>query len=300
MKKNYKNRLLKDNSVIGKIVFILAFLFFTLYAISLIYPLVWGVVSSVKTPNAYYATNFLSYWKENSADTSKVFAFGNYIRAFKEISDGELSFVEMLWNSIWYAVGSPLVYVETLTAFTYVINKYKFKGRNFLFGIGLFIVAVPLGPTFIANYKIIWDFGFANSYLLLLTSTGVYGANFLLMHSFLSGISWSYAEAAQIDGAGPYTVYFVVMRKMAQPLMITFFLLQFIAKWNDYMTPLLFLPSMLTLSTGLFKYRTIVERSGNFPVLFAGLTIMMAPIMVLYGIFNKKLMGNFSVGGLKG
>lgn len=300
MEKNYRNKLLQDNSISGKIVYTAVFIFFVAYAISLIYPLLWGVVSSVKTPDAYYADNFLDFWKANASDTSKIFAFDNYVRAFKEISDGKISFLGMLWNSTWYALGSPLIYVESLTILTYVINKYKFKGRNFLFKFALFQVAVPIGPTFIANYRILWDFGLANSYLILITSISCFNMNFLLMHSFMSGISWSYAEAAQIDGAGPYTVYFKVMRHMATPMMITMFLLQFIAKWNDYMTPLLYLPDMLTLSTGLFKYRTIVERSGNYPVLFAGLTFMTIPILVLYGIFNEKLMGSFSVGGLKG
>ena len=300
MEKNYKNKLLQDNSVSGKIIYTVVFIFFLAYAASLIYPLVWGLISSIKTANAYYADNFVDYWRANSNDLSKVFNFGNYARAFKEISDGDLSFLGMFWNSLWYAVGSPLIYVESLTILTYVMNKYKFRGREFLFKFALFQVAVPIGPTFIANYRLLWDLGLANSYLILITSISGFNMNFLLMHSFIGGISWSYAEAAQIDGAGPYTVYFKVMRKMAAPMMITMFLMQFIGKWNDYMTPLLYLPDMLTLSTGLFKYRSIVERSGNYPVLFAGLMIMTTPIMILYAIFNKKLMGSFSVGGLKG
>lgn len=300
MKKNYKNKLLQDRSVAGRIIYTAVFMFFALYAISLIYPLLWGIVSSIKTPNAYYASDFMKFWRENSDDLSKVFAFDNYIRAFKEISDGEISFLGMFWNSLWYSVGSAWVYVETLTIMAYVINKYRFRGRNFIYGYALFLVGCPIGPTFIANYRLIWGLGFANSYLILFTSFASFNATFLIMHGFMSGISWSYAEAAQMDGAGPYTVYFKVMRKMAAPMMIVYFLTQFIGKWNDYMTPLLYLPDMLTLSTGLFKYRTIVERSGNYPVLFAGLTVMTIPIMVLYGVFNKKLMGTFSVGGLKG
>ena len=300
MKKNYRNKLLQDNSLGGRIVYAIMFIFFIAYAASLLYPLLWGLISSVKTPNAYYASNFIDFWKKNFNDLSKVINFGNYSRAFQEISDGEISFLGMFWNSLWYSIGSSWIYIESLTILTYVMNKYTFKGRKFLYGFALFLVAVPIGPTFVANYRIIWDFGFANSYLLLLTSISGFNMNFLLMYSFIGGISWSYAEAAQIDGAGPYTVYFKVMRKMATPMMITMFLMQFIAKWNDYMTPLLYLPDMLTLSTGLFKYRTIVERSGNYPVLFAGLMIMTAPIMGLYAVFNKKLMGSFSVGGLKG
>ncbi len=106
--------------------------------------------------------------------------------------------------------------------------------------------------------------------------------------------------AAQMDGANFYQTYFKTMRPQAMPMALTLGILMFIGKWNDYMSPLLYLPKMPTLATGLYRYQTIVERNGNYPVLFAGLFMCLLPILILFGIFSDKLMANINIGGLKG
>ncbi len=290
---------LRDGSISGKIVFSIVFVLFTLYAFILIYPLLWGIFSSIKTPKAYFAGT-ISKYMEKGFSFKSAFNVKNYIEAFGKIKNEDQTFLDMIWNSVWFAGGSAFISIEFMTIFSYVINKYKFKGRNFLYGLGLFMVSVPIGATFVSTYRLMYQLRIVDSYLILITATNVYGMNFLLMQSFWGGVSWSYAEAAQIDGAGFYTIYFKVMRSQAMPMMITMFLLAFIAKWNDYMSPLLYLPHMLTLSTGLYKYQLVVERTGNYPVLFSGLIISITPIFVIFAIFNKKLLGNFSIGGLKG
>ena len=107
-------------------------------------------------------------------------------------------------------------------------------------------------------------------------------------------------EAAKIDGANFYQIYFKIMRKQASPLALTLGLLLFINKWNDYMSPLLYLPEMPTLATGLYRYQTIVERNGNYPVLFAGLFMCLLPILIIFSIFSDKMMNSINIGGLKG
>jgi ABC-type glycerol-3-phosphate transport system permease component len=107
-------------------------------------------------------------------------------------------------------------------------------------------------------------------------------------------------EAAKIDGANFYQIYFKIMRQQASPLALTLGLLLFINKWNDYMSPLLYLPEKPTLATGLYRYQTIVERNGNYPVLFAGLFMCLLPILIIFSIFSDKMMNNINIGGLKG
>ena len=115
--------------------------------------------------------------------------------------------------------------------------------------------------------------------------------NLMLFHSYYSNISNSYKEAAQIDGANFYQTYFRIMRPQV---------LQFIARWNDYMSPLLYLPKMPTLATGLYRYQSRVEKNGNYPVLFAGLFISIIPILLIFLKFSDKMMANINAGGLKG
>ena len=288
-KNPYKNKTKRTKP--EKILFICVFIFFTIYAFALIYPVVWGFISSFKTADDYY---------DNRFRLPLVWVFENYPNALTTISDGDMSFLQMAWNSIWFAAGSAWINMEFISAYAYVLNKYKFRGRNFLYGLCLFIMSVPIGASFVSTYRLYLGLGLQNSYLILLTATSVYGMNLMLFHSYYSNISNSYMEAAKIDGANFYQIYFKIMRVQASPLALTLGLMLFINKWNDYMSPLLYLPKMPTLATGLYRYQTIVTRRGDYPVLFAGLFLCLLPILIIFAIFSDKMMNNLNVGGLKG
>ena len=285
-----KSKLIKRSKP-ERILFAFVFVFFCIYAFMLIYPVVWGFTSSFKSIDDYFDNRF--GWPTE-------WNFINYSDALKKIQDGGMSFLEMTWNSVWFSVGSAWINMEFISAYAYVLNKYKFKGRNLLFGLCLFIMSVPIGASFVSTYRLMYDLQLANSYAILLTSTSVYGMNLMLFHSYYSNISNSYMEAAKIDGANFYQIYFKIMRQQASPLALTLGLLLFINKWNDYMSPLLYLPKMPTLATGLYRYQTIVERNGNYPVLFAGLFMCLLPILIVFTIFSDKMMTSINIGGIKG
>ena len=273
------------------VLFVFVFLFFSIYAFMLIYPVVWGFGSSFKTIDEYY---------DNRFGLPTEWIFENYPKALETIENGDMSFLQMAWNSVWFSLGSAWINMEFISAYAYVLNKYRFKGRNLLYGLCLFIMSVPVGASFVSTYRLYYALNLANSYAILLTATSVYGMNLMLFHSYYSNISNSYMEAAKIDGANFYQIYFKIMRQQASPLALTLGLLLFIGKWNDYMSPLLYLPEMPTLATGLFRYQTIVERNGNYPVLFAGLFMCLLPVLIIFIIFSDKMMNGINIGGLKG
>ena len=276
----------------GEIVlFAIVFLIFVIYAVMLFYPLIWGLLSSFKSVKDYNNSPF---------SFPSVWHFENYIEAIKTISNDGMSFTQMLWNSVWFAVGSAIIHMEFTSAYAYVLNKYNFRGRKFLYGLCLFMMAVPIGASFVSTYRLMHNLHLTNSYLILLTSINVYGMKLILCYSYYNNISNAYVEAAQIDGANFYTIYFKAMRPQATPILLTLMVLEFIEKWNDYMGPLLYLSKMPTLATGLYRYQSIVEWSGNYPVLFAGIFICTLPLFIIFIFFSNKLMDNISVGGLKG
>ena len=276
----------------GEIVlFAIVFLIFVIYAVMLFYPLIWGLLSSFKSVKDYNNSPF---------SFPSVWHFENYIEAIKTISDDGMSFTQMLWNSVWFAVGSAIIHMEFTSAYAYVLNKYNFRGRKFLYGLCLFMMAVPIGASFVSTYRLMHNLHLTNSYLILLTSINVYGMKLILCYSYYNNISNAYVEAAQIDGANFYTIYFKAMRPQATPILLTLMVLEFIEKWSDYMGPLLYLSKMPTLATGLYRYQSIVEWSGNYPVLFAGIFICTLPLFIIFIFFSNKLMDNISVGGLKG
>ena len=276
----------------GEIVlFAIVFLIFVIYAVMLFYPLIWGLLSSFKSVKDYNNSPF---------SFPSVWHFENYLEAIKTISDDGMSFTQMLWNSVWFAVGSAIIHMAFTSAYAYVLNKYNFRGRKFLYGLCLFMMAVPIGASFVSTYRLMHNLHLTNSYLILLTSINVYGMKLILCYSYYNNISNAYVEAAQIDGANFYTIYFKAMRPQATPILLTLMVLEFIEKWNDYMGPLLYLSKMPTLATGLYRYQSIVEWSGHYPVLFARIFICTLPLFIIFIFFSNKLMDNISVGGLKG
>lgn len=289
MKRAPGSRIRKSTSEI--IIFVIVFIVFFIYAAALFYPLIWGFISSFKSIKDYFKSPF---------GLPSVWHFENYLKAFKTISADGMSFPQMLWNSIWFAAGSAFIHMEFTSAYAYVLNKYNFKGKKFLYGICLFMMSVPIGASFVSTYRLMHGLHITNSYLILLTAINVYGMKLIMCYSYYNNISNSYVEAAQIDGANFYTIYFKAMRPQATPILITLMILEFIAKWNDYMSPLLYLSKMPTLATGLYRYQSIVEWSGNYPVLFAGIFICTLPLFIIFIFFSNKLMENISIGGLKG
>lgn len=289
-RKSFKN-IFEKRSKLDRIVFAVVFVVFFSYALSLIYPFVWGFFSSLKTPREYGTSPdfFPHSWK-----------WSNYIDAFKNLQVGDSNIFSMLWNSIWFSVGSIVINLFFTSLTAYVLCNYEFKGKKILLIVNMLVVFVPVYGGFASTYRFYYQSGMVNSYLILLSATGGFSFNTMLLYGFFSNISKTYSEAAQMDGAGHFLTYFKIMLPQASPMILALFLLGFIGKWNDYMTPILYLEQMPTLATGLFRYQEIAMRKSLYPTLYAGLFISLIPILILFAFFSKTLMNNVSLGGIKG
>lgn len=275
-----------------KIIFSVVFVFFTVYAISLLYPFFWAFMSSLKTPSEYFRDAFA---------LPQDWLFSNYGTALSQLEANGVSFWQMTWNSLWYTGAAIAVSIFILSLFSYTVAKYNFRMRPFLIGLNMFLMLIPIMGSMPAAYRLYHTYGIVNSPIfVIVTSTGGFGANFLILTSYYRNLSWSYAEAALIDGANDFTVYFRIMLPMAMGPLSCMILTAFIGRWNDYLTPLMYLESYPTLSSGLYTYRQIsVERFGTYPVFFAGALVSMLPVLVLYTAFHKTIMENLLGGGLK-
>ena len=119
-------------------------------------------------------------------------------------------------------------------------------------------------------------------------------------YSFFKTLSWTYAEAAFIDGASHLRVFLRVMLPMSLPVMGSLFLVATIGAWNNYMEPILFLQSYPTLTSGLYIFQLETSRNVDYPVLFAGLIVSVVPVILMFVFFQNTIMESMSVGGIKG
>lgn len=270
------------------------------WALSLLFMIVWGLMVSVtefRGENGY-ANNKRSIFPKD-------FNFGNYIDAFRkvnaELPNGEqIGYFGMMWNSVWYSVGSTFLGVAVNFLLAYAVarfNHYRFTKAIYAFI--LLQMMIPLYGTGAAGYRIIEGLGLIDSPFFLLTKMGAGGMQFLITHSYLVNMSKTYDEAARIDGARAWDILVKINLPMAMPIVVVYFIVGFIGNWNDYSTMLVYMESYPTLSSGLYLFEASRTYAGP-PVYFAAIFISAIPAVTLFLIFNKSLVQNLTIGGLKG
>lgn len=292
-----KKRLpLRERITSQKIVFAVVFVLFMLYALSMIVPFFVLLTYSLED-KIVYELNIGQPFKFPAK-----LVFDNYIYAFKELKFRNTGFFGMVGNSLWYTAIATVCPLFMNICVGYVVSKYKFKARGVYYGVIVFCMTVPIIGTTGAAMKLYSGLGLYNTGPLLhfVTHLGAGGMGFLVIYAFFKNISWEYAEAAFIDGAGHFTVFFKIMLPMAIPVVGALALLNGITAWNAYMDVLLYNPDWPTLASGLYGLSRTLPRLGNTPAYYAALVIALVPILTVFCIFSDKIMKNFSVGGLKG
>ncbi|MBQ9481297.1 MAG: carbohydrate ABC transporter permease [Clostridia bacterium] len=209
--------------------------------------------------------------------------------------------VDMIWNNIWQFLLPLPLSVLLGTWYPYVISRFKFRGRNIIYAVIMFRMIIPIVGTGGAWFKLYQDLGLYNNPLFFIVgSLGSGGTTFLLYYGFFKNLPMSYAEAVYIDGGGEFTVFFKIMLPQAIPMITVLLVNAFIASWNDAMTSLLYMPSYLTISAGMYSVQNTLLRTGKTSIYYAGLVTAMIPMLLVFLVFSNKMMTSLSVGGLKG
>lgn len=283
---------LEKRTYAERIVFIIVFILFALEALSLLFAFIWGVVASLKAPLEY---------NNNPWGLPKFWLFSNYVDSFSLIELDGIGYISMLLNSVWYTFGGVFIYLFTQSLVCYILAKYgEFKITSVVVTMGIVMMMVPVYGTLPATYELYKDIGIFNNPLILVDCISLFGPNWLIMLSYYRNISSEYRDAAFLDGCGHFQAYMQIMIPLAAPILVSCGLLSFMGRWTDYQTPILFLESYPTLSSGLYTFGEYAERFGNYPMYFAGMFISSLPLLLLFAVFSKTMMENMAFGGLKG
>ncbi|WP_256358177.1 carbohydrate ABC transporter permease [Bacillus sp. sid0103] len=277
------------------------FIFVTLItlAISIIIPVAWVFLASLKQNKEFYG----SPWA-----MPKGFYFQNFIDAFEKANMGTY-----MLNSVMVTALALLILLVVALPAAYVLARYTFRGSQFintLFKAGLFInvnyIVVPIflmlldGDTFLRGQ-------FGDGVLLdnLFILAVVYAATALpftiyLLSSYFQSLPSTYEEAALVDGAGYFKTMISIMIPMARPSIIAVILFNFLAFWNEYIIALTLIPGPnKTLPVGLMNLMAAQKSAANYGQMYAGMVLVMLPTLILYIIVQKKLTQGMTLGGLK-
>ncbi|MDY2901735.1 MAG: ABC transporter permease subunit, partial [Candidatus Borkfalkiaceae bacterium] len=215
----------------------------------------------------------------------------------------EYRFPQMFGFSVIWAFSTSLINVFFTTIVAYVMAKYRFRGREFLYALGIFVMITPIVGNFPSAMTVkkalhVYD----NMLLTVITtpSTVFSGVHFMLMFAAFKHVSWTYAEAAFIDGASDHRVMYAIMIPLVLPTCAVLFVLQFLGAWNDYGTFIIWLPSYPTLAYGMLTFQANADKYGaTMPEIMAGFTLVAIPNIILYLAAQKLILAKFTVGGLK-
>lgn len=307
MKQNIKRstaKKLKDTFSAHNILFIILFVVLLIYAISFIVLFAWGFLTSLKNDGEFIL---------DKLGLPPQWRFSNYIKVFNNMvvtvtpEGSTLTYrynaINLLFNSVLYAVGCTFFATITPCIVAFCCAKCKYKTINKIIETAVVIVmVVPIIGQTPARLSIAKTFGWYNHmwgiWIMNIAFSNMY---FLIFSSAFKSMDSGYAEAAFIDGAGWYTVFFKIYLPLVATTIGAVALLQFIAYWNAYETPMIFIPNTPTLALGLywFKWNAPAGYKG-MPFQITACYIMLIPILVLFIVFRNKLMGNLTMGGLKG
>lgn len=279
------------------------------YSVFLLWLILWGFSTSLKatlgTKNLF---RFNKVWLPQGApwewEWKNYSVVKDYIYVDVTYPDSRVrvGMSGMLLNSVYYALGGALVAVIIPTVVAYATSKTKYKFNAVIDVIVLACMAIPIVGNQPSNIQVL------DKLHLFDTMIGFYiqkahflTAYYLIMKAAFSSVSYAFSEAAQIEGAGNYTIMLRIVFPMVSKIFLTLTLMEFIVLWNDYTYPLIYLKSYPTLAYGIFY---LVFANGenvisNPPMRLAGSFILFTPILVLFLIFKDKLMQNLSMGGVK-
>lgn len=280
-----------------QVVFAIAFIMILLYSLFLLYHFYFMLQLATKGSSSEFADDYID---NRLASWSPNFTLANFIRAFSSFTVKGFTFPMIVFNSLWYSVGSILINLFFEAAGTYVLCKYKFKGRMFIYNLIIIRMMIPIYGSLPSTVRVYKALGIVNSPLILITATDCFGSGFLIMYAFFKAVSWEYAEAAFIDGASHWQVYFKIMLPMAMPAISVVMITGFIGRWNEYMAIAIYMPKLPTLAYAIYIFQETQKYENDMPVYFSGIVIASIPCIILFLIFQNSIMQKVHIGGLKG
>ncbi len=281
----------------------------SIFVVSYLFMFVWMLLNSFRNV-ANYNANPMAMLNFKGVDSDNV--WGNYKKVFeytvrfltRDAITGkrkfiDVGFVDMFKNSLIQITISLIGGIIFPPAVGYVISKYDFKGKRIIEIAVLITMCIPTIGTTVAVIKFYDMLGIMNTWwTVILSKSGGLGFGVLLYGNYFGSIPRDYLEAAKIEGAGNLYAYIKIMFPLAVPILVAQGILTLIASWNDYMTSFLYLKFNPTVAYGINLIS--LQYSNAYPVVFSALFMTSAVTLIIFAIFNKKLMSNMSVGGVKG
>ena len=269
---------------------IFLYLFLGIFALIVLFPFYWMILTSFKSYSAY-----------NAEFTPKFYTLSPTLENYREAFTA-VNLSRYFLNTVIFAMATTALmqFVIILSAFAFA--RLKFVGKHALFTAYLSLMMIPTELVIITNFVTITDWNLRNTYLgLILPSVTSVFYIYLLKENF-EQVPEEIYKAAKVDGTSDIKYLFKVLVPVCRPTIVTVTILKVIECWNSYVWPRLITDdaNYFLVSNGIQEIRENGFGRENIPAMMAAVVVVSVPLVILYLIFRDKIMAGVSQGGTKG
>ena len=203
-------------------------------------------------------------------------------------------------NSLVVSTSVTALILFTSTLAGYIFAKFEFRGRNLLFTMVLATLMVPFPVVLVPVYLITNSLGLVNSLFALIVPSMVSAFGIFLMRQFCQAIPNDLIEAARLDGAGEFAIYWRLILPQLGPAVATLGIFQFMASWNDYLWPLIVINDQLKMTLPLALSYFNSAQAVRIDLTMAASVMIILPILVVFLLFQRQFINALALSGLKG
>lgn len=259
------------------------------------FPIFWTLMSSLKTPQEMFAYP--------PVIIPETFRWENY---YQVLVIPRIPVQRWALNSTIIVVLGTIGTVVTASLVAYSFARFEYRGRNLLFIITLSTLMLPAQVTLIPQFVLFYNFGWVNTLLPLWVPLWFGGGAFaiFLMRQFLMTLPRDLDEAALIDGAGYFRIFWEILLPLCKPILATLSIITLIDLWSDFLGPLIYLnsPEKFTVSVGLQFFNATPEVGGDpmQHLLMAACVLSMIPVIVIFFLGQRFFVQGIVMSGIKG
>lgn len=262
------------------------------YAVVTLLPFAWMLITSFKDSRDVFRL-------PPSFVPTKLFGpdpLGNYVDVLTRHD-----FLLYFRNSLFVSTMAALGQVATCALAGYAFARMELPGKTVIFALILATAFVPAEVTIIPEFLLMRQLGWIDSFLPLIVPSFLVGSfGTFMLREYFASLPDEYGEAARIDGAGPWRIFWRIYLPLARPALISIFVIAFINNWDELLRPLLYLnsPELRTVPLGLMRF--VGEFESEWTLLMAGSVASTLPLILIYVLGQKYVLQGFAGGGVKG
>jgi multiple sugar transport system permease protein len=206
-------------------------------------------------------------------------------------------------NSLVVSIGSVVVVLGTSALAAYPLARMRFPGRDLIFALLIGSLMIPNAVLLVPQYVLTQQLGWLSTYqgLIVPEAAMLFAFGVFLLRQFFLGMPRELEDAARIDGAGPWQVFWRIIVPLSQPVLAALAIFAFRSAWNDFLWPLIAVnrPEMFPLPVALALLRSAYSSESYGPIM-AGAALSAVPLLVVFVVANRRIVEGVRLSGLKG